>query len=115
VRECGAHHRVRPAPAARRAPATERTEVYIAYDSDRLYFGIYAHYSEPSLVRANRVDRDQIWSDDRVSAGTVFFLGFDTRYRHGDQINSAVFPTDAYMRTNRAIFTKLQYLFRYQS
>src|SRR5215203_374350 len=49
------------------APATERTEVYIAYDSDRLYFGIYAHYSEPSLVRANRVDRDQIWSDDRVS------------------------------------------------
>src|SRR5690349_7544729 len=49
------------------APATERTEVYFAYDSDRLYFGIYAHYSEPSLVRANRVDRDQIWSDDRVS------------------------------------------------
>jgi len=49
------------------APATEQTEIYIAYDSDRLYFGIYAHYSDPSLVRANRVDRDQIWSDDRVS------------------------------------------------
>ena len=49
------------------APATERTDVYIAYDSDRLYFGIRAYYSEPSLVRANRVDRDQIWNDDRVS------------------------------------------------
>ena len=49
------------------APATERTEVYIAYDSERLYFGIHAHYSEPSLIRANRVDRDQIWNDDRVS------------------------------------------------
>ena len=51
----------------------------------------------------------------RVNAGTVFYLGFDTRYRHGDQINPNVFPTDAYTRTNRAIFTKLQYLFRYQS
>ena len=51
----------------------------------------------------------------RVNAGTVFYLGFDTRYRHADQINPNVFPTDAYTRTNRAIFTKLQYLFRYQS
>jgi hypothetical protein len=49
------------------AAATERTEVYVAYDSERMYFGIYAHYSEPSLIRANRVDRDQIWNDDRVS------------------------------------------------
>ena len=28
----------------------------------------------------------------RVNAGTVFYLGFDTRYRHGDQINPAPFP-----------------------
>ena len=51
----------------------------------------------------------------RVNAGTVFYLGFDTRYRHADRINPNVFQTDAYTRTNRAIFTKLQYLFRYQS
>ena len=51
----------------------------------------------------------------RVNAGTVFYLGFDTRYRHADQVNTNVFRTDAYTRTNRAIFTKLQYLFRYQS
>jgi hypothetical protein len=51
----------------------------------------------------------------RVNAGTVFYLGFDTRYRHGDRINASAFPPDIYMRTNRAVFTKLQYLFRYQS
>ena len=60
------------------APATERTEVYVAYDSERLYFGIYAHYSEPALIRANRVDRDQIWSDDRVS---VIFDPFSDQQR----------------------------------
>jgi hypothetical protein len=49
------------------APASEQTDVFIAYDSERLYFGVHAHYSEAALVRANRVDRDQIWNDDRVS------------------------------------------------
>ena len=28
------------------APATEQTEVRVAYDSERLYFSIYAHYSD---------------------------------------------------------------------
>jgi hypothetical protein len=49
------------------APASEPTDIYIAYDSERIYFGVHAHYSDPTLVRANRVDRDQIWNDDRVS------------------------------------------------
>jgi hypothetical protein len=49
------------------APASEATDIFIVYDSDRLYFGIHAHYAEPALVRANRVDRDQIWNDDRIS------------------------------------------------
>src|SRR5262245_23812118 len=38
-------------------PASEKTDVYIAYDKDTLYFGIYAHYSDPTIMRANRVDR----------------------------------------------------------
>src|SRR5213078_135623 len=59
-------------------PASERTDVYIAYDNERLYFGVYAHYSEPSLVRANRVDRDQIWEDDRIS---VIFDPFQDQQR----------------------------------
>jgi len=51
----------------------------------------------------------------RVNAGTVFFAGYDDRYRQGDKIDAALYSPDAYHRTNRAIFTKLQYLFRHQS
>jgi hypothetical protein len=49
----------------------------------------------------------------RVNSGTVFFVGYDDRYQQGDRISSLLFPTDRLTRTNRAIFTKLQYLFRY--
>jgi hypothetical protein len=49
------------------APATEQTEVHVAYDNDRLYFGVYAHYSDPGLIRANRVDRDRTDNDDTVT------------------------------------------------
>jgi hypothetical protein len=48
----------------------------------------------------------------RVNAGTVFFVGYDDRYREGTQINSRIFTTDEYQRTNRALFAKLQYLYR---
>jgi hypothetical protein len=49
----------------------------------------------------------------RVNAGTVFFVGYDDHYRQGNQIDERLFPTTAMVRTNRAVFTKLQYLFRY--
>ena len=49
----------------------------------------------------------------RVNAGTVFFVGYDDHYRQGNQIDERLFPTAAMLRTNRALFTKLQYLFRY--
>ena len=39
-------------------PSSEETEVFIAYDDTHLYFGMYAHYADPSMVRANRADRD---------------------------------------------------------
>ena len=55
------------------APATEETAVYVAYDSQHLYFAIHARYSDPKLIRANRVDRDQTGRDDTV---TVFFDPF---------------------------------------
>ena len=48
----------------------------------------------------------------RVNSGTVFYLGYDDRFRHGDAINANLFPDTVYQRTNRAIFTKLSYLFR---
>jgi hypothetical protein len=49
----------------------------------------------------------------RVNSGTVFYLGYDDRYRQGDRIEESPFPTAQYQRTNKAIFTKLQYLLRY--
>jgi len=49
------------------APATEATEVYLAYDSANLYFAVYAHYSDTGLIRANRSDRDQLSRDDTVN------------------------------------------------
>jgi hypothetical protein len=59
----------------------------------------------------------------RVNSGTVFFIGYDDHYQQGDLIldsdgesahlgNQEFFTTDM-LRTNRAFFTKLSYLFRY--
>ena len=54
----------------------------------------------------------------RVNSGTVFYAGYDDRYRHADKFDlvtypALAFPGQAYQRTNRAFFMKLQYLFRY--
>ena len=59
----------------------------------------------------------------RVNAGTVFYAGYDDHYQqgnaihghddHGELVHSGALPTTAMLRTNRAVFTKLQYLFRY--
>jgi len=49
----------------------------------------------------------------RVNAGTVIFLGYDDRYRQGMLIDNLLFPTTELLRTNRAFFGKISYLFRY--
>ena len=58
----------------------------------------------------------------RINAGTVFYFGYDDHYRQtnqlrrglvGDGIDEQLFFTNELRRTNRAIFTKLRYLFRY--
>ena len=69
------------------APATEQTEVYIAYDRQNIYVGMYVHYSDPALIRANRVDRDQTFQDDTIS------LYFDTFL---DQQRAYVFSVNGY-------------------
>ena len=59
----------------------------------------------------------------RVNSGTVFYIGYDDRYQQGDLIldtnndplyqrNQRFFTTDL-VRTNRAFFSKISYLFRY--
>jgi len=69
------------------APATEQTEVFIAYDSQNLYFAIHAHYSDRGLIRANRVDRDQTGRDDTVR---IYFDPFL------DQQRAYVFSVNGY-------------------
>ena len=69
------------------APATEETEVWIAYDSGNIYFAMYAHYTDPSIARANRVDRDQTRSDDTISVYFDTFL---------DQQRAYVFSVNGY-------------------
>ena len=83
-------------------PATERTEVFVAYDNQRLYFGIYAHYSDPSLVRANRVDRDRTENDDTV---TVFFDPFlDQQAGYSLSVNGYGVQGDAMLDPRRGNF-----------
>ena len=60
------------------APATEETEVWIAYDGGNIYLAMHAHYTDPRMARANRVDRDQTRSDDTIS---VYFDTFLTQQR----------------------------------
>ena len=69
------------------AAATENTDVYIAYDSQNIYFGIHAHYADPGLMRANRLDRDQAFRDDSVSVYFDTFL---------DQQRAYVFSVNGY-------------------
>jgi hypothetical protein len=56
------------------APATEETDVYVAYDSDNLYFGFHVHYEDPSIMRANRVERDRAMRDDLMTIYLDTFL-----------------------------------------
>ena len=78
------------------APPTENTEVRIAYDADYLYFAFYAHYKDPSQMRANRVDRDQARSDDWIAVIFDTFLDQQRGYR---------FFVNAYGVQNDAILT----------
>ena len=50
----------------------------------------------------------------RVNSGTAFYIGYDDHYRQADQFDHQVNLTSTgYQQTNRAVFTKFQYLFRY--
>ena len=48
----------------------------------------------------------------RLNSGTVVYVGYDDRYRDGEAIDATLFQTSDYRRTSRAIFLKLQYLYR---
>ena len=58
------------------AAATEQTEVRVAYDSEKVYFGIYAHYTDVGSRRVNRSDRDKLDNDDTVTVTLEPFLDY---------------------------------------
>ena len=82
------------------APATEKTEVRVAYDSEKLYFGIRAHYSDIEQRRANRSDRDKLDNDDTVTLTLEPFLDYLRGYSfavngYGVQSDSMIVVTNA--------------------
>ncbi len=62
------------------APATEQTEVWVAYDSDHIYFAAHVHYEDPSIMRANRVDRDRAFADDLFTVYLDTFMNQQRAY-----------------------------------
>ena len=92
------------------APTTEETEVWVAYDANNIYFAFHAHYEDPSIMRANRLDRDRAAQDDLM---TVYFDTFMDQQRgydfdvngygvQGDGIISAVGGRGAIPRADRS-------------
>ena len=63
------------------APGTEATEVWMAYDRDNLYFAFYAHYTDPSIIRINRTDRDEALGDDQMAVLFDPFLDQQRAYQ----------------------------------
>lgn len=55
------------------APATEETIIKVAYDGDNIYFAFDVRYSDSSVMRHSRVDRDRASQDDLM---TVYFDTF---------------------------------------
>ena len=70
------------------APATEDTDVFLAYDESNLYLAFHAKYEDPRIMRANRVDRDRAgFGDDTISVYFDTFL---------DQQRAYVFSVNGY-------------------
>ena len=79
------------------APASERTEVRIAYDDEALYFGFMLYDSEPDLIRRNILQRGgRIDKDDRV------VIALDTYF---DRRNGYIFELGALGTQDDALFS----------
>jgi len=83
-------------------PATEETEVYLAYDNDNIYLGFYLHYSDPNIMRANRVDRDRAFQDDLITIYIDTFL--DQQRAYDFDLNAFNVQGDGIVNTSRRGF-----------
>ncbi|MFW9943328.1 MAG: sugar-binding protein [Candidatus Thorarchaeota archaeon] len=61
--------------------APVKTEVYMAYDNSNIYVAFKAFDPDPSQIRANLCDRDNIWDDDWV---LILFDTFNNERRSYD-------------------------------
>ena len=59
-------------------PPSERTEVYVSYDSINLYVVFVCHAKDPSKIRARMNRREAIFNDDFVG---VFLDTFNDHQR----------------------------------
>src|SRR5207247_1388998 len=82
------------------APASEKTEVRVAFDKDKLYFAIYAHYADVGLRRANRSDRDKLDNDDTVTVILEPFLDYLRGYTFA--VNGYGVPSDSLLVVQNA-------------
>ncbi len=79
------------------APATERTEVRIAYDENALYFGLIMYDSDPDAIRTSILQREgRIDQDDHV------WIALDTYH---DGRNAYLFEMNAFGTQGDALFS----------
>ena len=82
-----------------------------AYDRGIRFFDLADLYGTSSYALAGEYQMTGPHSSNLDYTSEPHF-GYNERFREGDAINSQIFRDPTYQRTNRAIFTKLQYLFR---
>ncbi len=81
-------------------PASEKTEVYIAYTGDYLYMGVILYDSEPSQIKAYLKRRDvRITSDERFT--WIFDTFNDQRNAYFMEINPNALRTDGLLSTGQ--------------
>ena len=78
------------------AAATEATEVWLAYDSDKIYVAFYAHYADTGIVRANRAKRDEAGGDDQMAV--LFDPFLDQQRAYMFSVNGYGVPSDAIVK-----------------
>ncbi|MGE0394779.1 MAG: DUF5916 domain-containing protein [Vicinamibacterales bacterium] len=80
------------------APASEATEVMLAYDATQIYVGVHVRYADVSLVRANRSDRDQTTADDTITVSIDPFR--DAQRAYAFSVNGFGVQADSLLMTN---------------
>ena len=74
-------------------PATERTEVWVAYDDNALYIAVYAHDSHPEQIRGVLARRDEEPPSDWIRVQIDSYADRRTAFEFG--VNAAGVKEDA--------------------